>query len=65
VLERPVRVEVVEEAEPTRDLGNLDEGKARTNHLLDEAMHEPVVRRLLDTFQGEIVEIHEAEDNKN
>jgi hypothetical protein len=64
VLERPVRVEIIEEAEPTRDLSSVDEGKARKNHLLDEAMHEPVVQELLDTFQAEIVDIREADPNK-
>ncbi|MEE8184459.1 MAG: hypothetical protein V3T95_04070, partial [Acidobacteriota bacterium] len=67
VLNREVRIELAEEPDTTRDLGEVDEEnhrQAAKNRLLDSAIREPVVQNLLDTFQGEIVELREADKTK-
>ncbi len=68
ILGHPVKVEVVEEAEPTRDLAEISEKNHQEmvkNQLIDTAMKEPVVQSLLDTFEGEIVEAQKAGDREN
>ena len=59
---------MVEEAEPTRDLAEINEKNHQEmvkNQLIDTAMKEPVVQSLLDTFEGEIVEAQKAGDREN
>jgi DNA polymerase-3 subunit gamma/tau len=60
---RPVEVVVAvddaaEAAEPPPDAGNGGAGRRR--RLLEEAMKEPQVRRVLETFGGQVVDIRET-----